>query len=349
MSSLFSQEPEDGLGADLPVFDDLTTAGRRPVRSLLFAAAGVAVIAGGAAGFLWLGSAPSADASALGASGSTSRSSSSPQVTSDPAVLDALSGREVFAAASGAAEAVVDTTATSEAATTAATSASAVSTGAVSSGGGRSGSTGTATSSAAVPTTKAPSGSGGAKAPVATSTTPPAPVTPTPSRSTAPAWDMSVYTYTGTDAEHPSDGNFTMAPSAVGQSYGVQIDEGDVLYPADITFQREVTGGAWITSNRGVPQGWVVPAGSAVPDAAMGRTTGTVRVVGVVNSKQVYVQVNRGPSILLKIGEAVEGTPLTFVGFQAAGLPEGPAYFTDAKNVTYYGAVGSAETDGVTF
>ena len=45
----------------------------------------------------------------------------------------------------------------------------------------------------------------------------------------------------------------------------------------------------------------------------------------------------------------MEGTPFTFVGLEAAGLPEGPVYFTDTAGVTYYGAFGAGETDGVTY
>ena len=347
MSSLFSQDPEDDLGADLPAFDDLATAGRNPVRALLIGAAGIAVLAGGAAGFLWLGSTPSADASALGATGGATRPSSTSSPTSTPAVLTALSGREVFAGAAGVT--AEPTSATTSAAVPSAPSAPPAASPAITPTAiGSIGSIGSTASPVAVTVPRTPT-AGGTKAPAPSPAVTPTVATPTPSRSTAPAWDMSVYTFTGIDPDDPDAGNFTMAPSAVDRRYQVQIDEGDVLYPADITFQREVTEGAWITSNRGVPQGWVVPVDAAVPAAAMGRTTGTVRVVSVLNSKQVYVQVNRGPSFLVSKDEKVEGTPFTFVGFQAASLPHGPVYFTDAEGVTSYGAIGSAETDGVTF
>ena len=83
-----------------------------------------------------------------------------------------------------------------------------------------------------------------------------------------------------------------------------------------------------------------------------------VRVVGIRNESLYFIQVNRGESIPVKVGEAVEGTPFTFNGIKAPGMPEGdpdvrpiegPVYFTDTNGVVHYGSIGAGETDGVSF
>ncbi|PPK96004.1 hypothetical protein CLV92_105104 [Kineococcus xinjiangensis] len=195
----------------------------------------------------------------------------------------------------------------------------------------------------------------GTQAPAPKPSTPGAPI-PVPSKSTAPAWEVSSYTYLGPRDEEDGEGgdrsNFTVAPHEVDDGYAknlgyyVYIAPGDRLYPAAVTFQEEKDGSAWITSDRGVAQGWIVPAKKKVPATAMGKTSGTVRLVGKRNEKAYYVQVDRGPSKLYELTQKIEGTPLTL---ESVGTALDTVRFTDADGVTYYGPVGAGETDGVTF
>ncbi|NYD20814.1 hypothetical protein [Kineococcus aurantiacus] len=174
---------------ELPGFFDEEPSPRRPVRALIGGVAAVAVIAGGAGAFLWLGSTPSADASALGA-GTVVTSPTDPGSTgSRTAVAFAGSGRDVF-------DQLVTPTTAGDATATSTSAATVAAVGATTTGTSASTVTGTPTGTA----TKAPTGTG-AKAPTGTGakapTTSPAktPTTPTVSRSTAPPWQQGVVTF----------------------------------------------------------------------------------------------------------------------------------------------------------
>ncbi|MEZ0492958.1 hypothetical protein AB2L28_12015 [Kineococcus sp. TBRC 1896] len=327
----------------------------RTLRTALAALAGIAVIGGGALGFAWLGTAPS------GAAAVTVGTVPLPAVTSAPsgtATNSAFSvaGRDIFAptvaprdGVSSSGLTVEDAPDTVDAvvtgnptAQTAGGTGSLTSSGSVASTG-----TGAATVKPSASTSGTPTGSPSSSATPLPTTSP---VSTAPSASTAPGWEVAAYTYTGVPAEGKT-GNFVVATTSGHGGYTTTLLDGQKLYPAAITFRGDVGGSAWISSDRGVPQGWLVPSGQDVPAAALGKTTGTVRVVGLLNDSVYFVQVDRRPSLKVKVGDAIEGTPFTLEKPLLAGvtLPTEAVVFKDGSGVSYYGAGGAGETDGVSF
>ena len=188
-----ADEPVELPDPELPGFFDEVPDTRKHVRALIGGAAALAVLAGGAGAFLWLGSVPAADASVLG-SGTVA---TTPAETADPsspsAVAFAGSGRDIFDQL------------TTPAAEGSATSTSTGTGGAATAGG--SGAAGPSASSGGgtVPSSRATTAPGATAAPQVTATAtkapattkPPAPTSaaPTVSRSTAPAWQKGVVTF----------------------------------------------------------------------------------------------------------------------------------------------------------
>ncbi|NAZ74900.1 hypothetical protein GTQ99_05600 [Kineococcus sp. T13] len=236
--------------AELPGFFDEVPSDRRPVRAVLGGVAAVAVLAGGAGAFLWLGSVPPADASAVGAPGALSTPSVSETTAPSSSVAFAASGRDVFDQfATPAAAADADSTA--QAGGTGSSTGSTSST----SSTGASGGTGTSVPATGTsPATGKPSATAGAtatttKAPTATTTTPATPPKPTPtvSRSTAPAWQQGVVRFDGIpEGSTTGEGEFTLDADGVNPVAG-WLTAGS-LVPSTSTVYRP-----WgITTERGM-------------------------------------------------------------------------------------------------
>ncbi|GAB7189790.1 hypothetical protein NUM3379_04960 [Kineococcus sp. NUM-3379] len=344
-------------GPDLSAFHGAARGARRASsRSLLAGVTVLAVVGGGALGFVWLSTPPAATAEAFNPGTRVVPPVVVPTTSPDLAGAGfVVSKRDLFASTvdpSPAAVAPAPATSTNPAVVvpvpslpTAAPSKAAPVAPPVA-------------PPVALPVPAAPKPAPATPKPAPPKPAAPAPApTPTPSRSTAPPFEISTYVYTGLKPESKYPTNFAVAPMPLpeGNNWGhsgwsVLIQDGTVLYPADITFQKDVGGQAWITSNRGVPQEWFVPQGKAVPAAAMGDTKGTVRVVGMRSEKDWLIQVNRERSVIVSIGEQVPGTPLVLKSAgDVTGKPRPTTSFTDADGVVYQGAVGAGETDGVSY
>ncbi|WP_380175609.1 hypothetical protein ACFEMC_09045 [Kineococcus sp. DHX-1] len=120
----------------------------------------------------------------------------------------------------------------------------------------------------------------------------------------------------------------TSAPSDVASTVGVFLSESD---PG---------------------RGWLVQSNATdpvqLPDAALGKTTGTVFVGGVLRDK-FWVRKDRQDDVLLSQGDSVAGTPLRFTGVQDDRVPTATAFFTDAAGVVYFGNMGEGGSDGVLY
>ncbi|GAA4967441.1 hypothetical protein [Kineococcus glutinatus] len=322
-------------------------------RSLLGGAAAIAVLGGGALCFVWLSTAPAGEAAAATAGVRTTPSTVPTSSPSAGVVVFDAGGRDIFAQTltSTAAAGTATSTATSSSTSTSTTSdeeawqafldglADGLAA-AEASSSATSASTATSTATS-TPTSTATS------APVTTTATTP-PVVPTPSVSTAPSWEQAHYTYLGTDAEDATAANFSVKGTPNGD-YELRVAAGTTLYPAAITFRGDVDGTALITSDHGIAQGWLVPANTEVPAAAMGTSTGIVRVIGLSLDGSAWIQVNREEDVLVAEGAQVPGTPLTYEGFtDHLGLARTEVSFT-AGGVTYSGAFGPGEDAGVVY
>ncbi|WP_432522465.1 hypothetical protein [Kineococcus sp. SYSU DK006] len=230
---------------ELPGFFDEVPGDRRPVRAVLGGVAAVAVLAGGAGAFLWLGSVPSADASAVGAPGALATPSVSETTGPSSSVAFAANGRDIFdQLATPAAAADVESTAQAE--------GSGTSTGST----GSTGVTGTSAPAAGgsavtvKPSATAKATATTTKAPTATTTTPATPpkATPTVSRSTAPAWQKGVVRFDGIpEGSTTGEGGFTLDadgtnPVAGSLTAGSLVPSTSTVYrPWGITTERPMT------------------------------------------------------------------------------------------------------------
>ncbi|NAZ84609.1 hypothetical protein [Kineococcus indalonis] len=232
MNGNLGDEPLDLPEPDYPPFEE-EPAGRSHVRALLGGAAAVAVLAGGAAGFLWLSTSPSADASALSVPGAIS----TPGVSTSPerSVNSAFGGRDIFASTvaptadtsviapvstGGAVVAATPGTGTLSAIVSAPASSSLVVTSGTPANGSAAGAGATTPSPRATPS---PTGT------TPSSPRPAAPTpTPTPWRSTAPAWQQPDIVYTGSDATGVVH-TFLLGDESVNEGRAVTLSTGDVL------------------------------------------------------------------------------------------------------------------------
>lgn len=370
-------DASDGTPAPLPAFDDQPTD-RRAVRALVAGAAGIAVLAGAAVGFVWLSSAPQADASALSVPGAIA----TPDVTSTPSTGTSafgFTGRDIFdntiapKVGVGASDSVdgVAVGGSTSAATSAATSGAAGTGGGGSKGSSGSGSVTTTAPSTTVPSTPAPT----------------SPSTPTPSRSTAAPWqkadvkfvelskdgslgrflvggDTTAYLASnsvipGTSTVFTSKASSTTRDMTAEEKTACNAFLQDPTKSlaekaakntdtADCTTITETVVKAVFTTDASLRSGWVVNPDSQLPDAAVGRTSGTVRVLGQ-RGTQFLVQVDRNPAVWLSAGSAVEGTPLTFVGLGSDELQRGDiAVFSEADS-RYFTVLGGGEKSGISF
>ncbi|WP_432498599.1 hypothetical protein [Kineococcus auxinigenes] len=348
-------DPETPV-AELQEPHDREPGDGRALKSLLAGAAAVAVLGGGALGFIWLSSTPggeTADA-ALGGARSTP-SVTVPGGADRAAVAFAANGRDVFAptVAPTAEGAVADasTSASSTSGSGSATSASSVATSRTTAGAG----------TTTITTTGGGTG-GKTGSPTGTSTAPSA--TPTDTRSTAPGWTVPQVSFvTGTD----DFGTFRIAGE------DVRIATGDLVYPLGIRYgglapsDEATTPTPSETSDDSVPAvkavftaendaqtGWVItsdPEGKVLlPDAVVGHPQGRVRAYGVL-ADRFWIRVDRQQGVLHSEGEAVAGTGLTFLGTDPDddSLPAAGVYFQDGSGIVYFGKFGGGESDGVAF
>ncbi|WP_337062736.1 hypothetical protein [Kineococcus sp. G2] len=324
----------------------------RVVRSLVAGALGVAVIGGGAAGFLWLSSAPSgAEAVSPYAGGVATPPVATSSPSGDP-VAFAAGGRDIFAGTAvptTATDPLVGVTGVASSSTFSGVTVPSASSGSTTPAPARGTSSGATTTS---PVTSAPTATGSAPGPAVSTT-------PSDTRSTAPGWTVPQVSFvTGTD----SAGLFLIAGEHV------RVAAGDLVYPLGIRYGGLVGGAetttpvdgelppvtAVFTTENDARTGWVItsdPKGEVLlPDAVVGHPQGRVRAYGVLG-KQTWIRVDREPGKLHSEDAVVEGTGLTFLGDAPGveGLPVADVYFKDAAGNFYFGTFGGGESDGVSF
>lgn len=355
-TSPFGQQPPTGGSPD-PVEPFEAPSSRRPsldprtVRSVVAAAASVAVLGAGAVGFLWLSSAPSGE-SAQALSGARSTPSvSAPDVVRPGGV--AFVGGDPFAN-NGVLTATAD-----DAGVPAGTGTGAGTSGTGSSAGTTGGGAGPVAPTTAGQVPRVPSTSAAAPVTTAPVTTPPVVVPPSTSTSpvsSAPGWVTPQVTFVGGTA---ATATFDVAGERV------EVAAGQLVHPLSVRFEGVLgapaasagTGAsagttastAVLSAEGDADVGWLVPAGTRLPDAVVGRTSGTVHLYGVLDDKS-WLRVDRAPAVLLAAGSPVPGTPLTFLGRSLEQYPRAGAgaWFSDGT-VTYFGSFGAGEGDGVAY
>jgi hypothetical protein len=159
----------------------------------------------------------------------------------------------------------------------------------------------------------------------------------------------TVYVPDGTETDRPmTDDEKTACQDSVKIAPTVEAAEKIKRQSVDCTTVKDFVWQAVFAPTLDQRSGWVVPAASPLPAAALGKVTGTVRLLGQ-RTDQYLVQVNRAPSVWVAKGAAVPGTPLTLVG---VGLKEvertDVAVFSDGTS-RYFTIIGGGEAAGVTY
>lgn len=352
--------------ADLAAFDVVRAPVRRLSRNgVLAVAAGAVVACAVGGGFFYVSSDPTVDvASAAPTSAGLPRTTDAPTTGSTTAGDFVVSGHDVF-----------DNTVAPEVVAPAASSDPST----VSRGGTPSAPTGAVTS-APVPTTTVTSrpASGGKAGTKPVPAAPVAPVAPPVSRSTAPAWEEpkivfegplagGVYKFTvggypktyptgtvlpGTSTvfvgsyDTPKKREMTQAESDACKKRG-NPTEFDATVKC--TVLTETVTSALFTPTQGPFSGWYVAAGAALPDAALGKTVGTLRDTGLVRNDKNVIQVG-DTQFDLTPGEQVPGTTFVWRGEGASEIDRSDvAAFTGSDGSLYFTVIGGGEDAGVLF
>lgn len=349
MSAQFDGDAETSAPAPLPAFDDVPRD-HRAVRALVAGAAGIAVLAGGAVGFVWLSGAPQADASALGIPGAIVTPSVTEGSTGRGDAAYSFGSRNIFAptvapaAAGSEADGVEVSTSTSSAGSSGGTGTGSGGSGSASGNGG-SGTGGSGTGG--TPTGTPTSGTSPSDVP-SPGTTSPAPVS-TPSPSTAPGWVKPSVAFVG--------GTATSATFDIAGETRV-FATGDLVYPLNVRYAGLVDG----TTDQGLftygddaAIGWIVTANAesptVLPDAALGEISGRVRVYAAVAGEKdtFWATVNDTTHVKVSLGAPVGDTGLTLSAVDGLGTATGQVSFKDQAGSTFLGRSGGGEYDGVWF
>ncbi|WP_369069513.1 hypothetical protein [Kineococcus terrestris] len=354
----------------------------RAVRAVLASAAAVAVLGGGTLGFLWLSSTPGGDIAGAVPGGVRVQPSVSAPADGGDAVAFAASGRDIFGRTVGPTPVTVGS-----GDQTGASGGSTGSTGGSVVGGLPSGSVGGAVGGGTTVPTAVPT-AGPTTAPGTATPDPPpvtTPLTPSDTRSTAPAWQKAEVkfveftktglgkfviggnqiAYLGSGAVVPGTstlfqpvGKVTDRPMTEDEIKACQQSVKDAATVEEAalierrtekctTTQDYVLKAVFVT-DRTARAGWIVENGSKLPDAALGRTTGTVRVLGQ-SVEEFLVQVDRHRSQWVAEGGAVEGSPLTFLKLGAESIDRSDVAVLQGDGVQYFTVMGGGESAGVAF
>ena len=355
-------------------------AGRTPrdpraVKTLLAGVAGVAVIGGGALGFVWLGSAPGADASALGVTGGTV---SVPQVTTSPSTTGdsafAANGRDIFAAT------VAPSTAASAVETSGANNAAGVSTSSstlnsvITFGSG-------SKSSSSSSSTKAPTNASGSSSSSPVTTSAPAPAaTATPTAGVP--WTAPNVRFAGASTD---TADFWVRDEPTKVSRGTTIGLTTTVFDSYATVATTVVvedingvktekpstdGYAVLRAGQGLLQGWMLknPPGTDIvpvdlPGAAVGNTQGTIKVYevgnyGPINGDGARISVNGAAPVYVKAKAQIPGTDFTYAPDAAAKAfatttisktRNDFAVLSDGSGRIYFGLIGAGEDAGIRY